>query len=326
MVDEAALDYNLVKQATLQYLNVMEETYRCRFREYYAAMECDVAFRFPTAEAASWDLKVQHRTCRILRSARNLSPVKSDFATLRNQVDINKRAIAIHETKIDGLEQYCPNPVLESPYPGDFIGSAHHYHPRADSGAAKTNTRCPPKRVPSANHFFHTANPLCSRLRATVSEDNAALGSLQASPQNSQLFLGSAHHYHPRADSGAAKTNTRYPPKRVPSANHFFHTANPLCSHLRVTASEDNAGQLTGKPAGAQPDYRVCWCAVSRGHPGQPKSFPHPPGSTRPIVKRPLGAPIYGRQWNSLDSIWRHPGYCAHPALHTECLYWMRHS
>ncbi|MBN3277511.1 TBCD8 protein, partial [Polyodon spathula] len=32
--------------------------------------------------------------------------------------------------------------------------SAHHYHPCADSGAAKTNTHCPPKRVPSAARFF----------------------------------------------------------------------------------------------------------------------------------------------------------------------------
>ncbi|MGH0153304.1 UNVERIFIED_CONTAM: hypothetical protein FKN15_024272 [Acipenser sinensis] len=35
---------------------------------------------------------------------------------------------------------------------------------------------------------------------------------------------------------------------------------------------EDNAalGQFTGKPAGARPDDRGRWCAVSRGHPGRP--------------------------------------------------------
>ncbi|MGH0154354.1 UNVERIFIED_CONTAM: hypothetical protein FKN15_029013 [Acipenser sinensis] len=33
-------------------------------------------------------------------------------------------------------------------------GSAHRYLPRADSGGAKMNTRCPPKRVPSAARFF----------------------------------------------------------------------------------------------------------------------------------------------------------------------------
>ncbi|MGH0173046.1 UNVERIFIED_CONTAM: hypothetical protein FKN15_064916 [Acipenser sinensis] len=35
-------------------------------------------------------------------------------------------------------------------------GSAHRYHPYTDSGAAKTSTRCPPTRVPSADHFFFT--------------------------------------------------------------------------------------------------------------------------------------------------------------------------
>ncbi|MGH0122025.1 UNVERIFIED_CONTAM: hypothetical protein FKN15_007369 [Acipenser sinensis] len=60
---------------------------------------------------------------------------------------------------------------------------AHCYHPCADSGAVKTRTCSPPKRVPSADRFFHTADSPCSRLRATESEDNAALGSLQASLQ-----------------------------------------------------------------------------------------------------------------------------------------------
>ncbi|MGH0172354.1 UNVERIFIED_CONTAM: hypothetical protein FKN15_063283 [Acipenser sinensis] len=32
-----------------------------------------------------------------------------------------------------------------------------------------------------------------------------------------------------------------------------------------------SSGQLTGKPAGAQPVYRGRWCTVSRGHPGPPK-------------------------------------------------------
>ncbi|MGH0175911.1 UNVERIFIED_CONTAM: hypothetical protein FKN15_017452 [Acipenser sinensis] len=64
------------------------------------------------------------------------------------------------------------------------VGSAHRYHPCADSGGAKMNTRCPLKSVPSAAHFFtHSADSPCSRLRATAWEDNAALGSLQASPQ-----------------------------------------------------------------------------------------------------------------------------------------------
>ncbi|MGH0154392.1 UNVERIFIED_CONTAM: hypothetical protein FKN15_026876 [Acipenser sinensis] len=75
-----------------------------------------------------------------------------------------------------------------------------------------------------------------------------------------------AHRYHPCTDSGAAKMNTRCPPKRVPSADCFF-------SHCRLTMQpprrysvrgQCSSGQLTGKPAGTRPDYRCCWCAKGR--------------------------------------------------------------
>ncbi|MGH0147640.1 UNVERIFIED_CONTAM: hypothetical protein FKN15_011756 [Acipenser sinensis] len=74
---------------------------------------------------------------------------------------------------------------------------------------------------------------------------------------------GSAYRYHPRADLGAAKTNTRCPPKRVPSADRFF-------SHFRLTVQppqsysiggQRSSGQLKGKPAGTRPDYRGRWCS-----------------------------------------------------------------
>ncbi|MGH0129897.1 UNVERIFIED_CONTAM: hypothetical protein FKN15_029239 [Acipenser sinensis] len=45
------------------------------------------------------------------------------------------------------------------------------------------NTRCPPKRVPSADRFFTHCGLTMQPPRATASEDNTALGSLQASPQ-----------------------------------------------------------------------------------------------------------------------------------------------
>ncbi|MGH0126271.1 UNVERIFIED_CONTAM: hypothetical protein FKN15_027921 [Acipenser sinensis] len=35
-----------------------------------------------------------------------------------------------------------------------------------------------------------------------------------------------------------------------------------------------SSGKLTGKPAGARRVYRGRWCAVSRGHPGRPKTSP----------------------------------------------------
>ncbi|MGH0163633.1 UNVERIFIED_CONTAM: hypothetical protein FKN15_044961 [Acipenser sinensis] len=48
------------------------------------------------------------------------------------------------------------------------------------------NTRCPLKRVPSADRFFHTADSPCSHPRATTSEDNAALRQLTGKPADAQ--------------------------------------------------------------------------------------------------------------------------------------------
>ncbi|MGH0152150.1 UNVERIFIED_CONTAM: hypothetical protein FKN15_053522 [Acipenser sinensis] len=73
-----------------------------------------------------------------------------------------------------------------------------------------------------------------------------------------------ARRYHPCADSGGAKMNTRFPPKRVPSAARFFTlcrlTVQPPQSYS--VGGQRSSGQLTGKPAGARPDYRGRWCAV----------------------------------------------------------------
>ncbi|MGH0126783.1 UNVERIFIED_CONTAM: hypothetical protein FKN15_038306 [Acipenser sinensis] len=97
--------------------------------------------------------------------------------------------------------------------------------------------------------------------------------------------------------------NTRCPPKHVPSAARFF----TLCRLTRQPPQSYSVGgqrsseQLTGKPAGARPDYRGRWCAVSRGHPGRPNPS-LPLDDARPIARRPLGAPVHGRLWNSLDS------------------------
>ncbi|MGH0166891.1 UNVERIFIED_CONTAM: hypothetical protein FKN15_053047 [Acipenser sinensis] len=135
------------------------------------------------------------------------------------------------------------------------------------------------------------------------------------------------HRYLPCADSGGVKMNPRCPPKRVPSAARFFTlcrlTVQPPQSYS--VGGQRSSGQLTGKPAGARPDHRGRWCAVSRGHPGRPKPS-LPQGDARPIVCRPLGAPVHGRQRNSLDSNRRPPDYRGHPALHVERLYWMRNS
>ncbi|MGH0144098.1 UNVERIFIED_CONTAM: hypothetical protein FKN15_071246 [Acipenser sinensis] len=56
----------------------------------------------------------------------------------------------------------------------------------------------------------------------------------------------------------------------VPSAARFFTlcrlTVQPPQSYS--VGGQCSSEQLTGKPAGARPDYRGRWCAVSRGHPG----------------------------------------------------------
>ncbi|MGH0150144.1 UNVERIFIED_CONTAM: hypothetical protein FKN15_076881 [Acipenser sinensis] len=58
--------------------------------------------------------------------------------------------------------------------------------------------------------------------------------------------------------------NTRCPPKRVPSAARFFTlcrlTVQPPQSYS--VGGQRRSGQLTGKPAGARPDYRDRWRAV----------------------------------------------------------------
>ncbi|MGH0155287.1 UNVERIFIED_CONTAM: hypothetical protein FKN15_033046 [Acipenser sinensis] len=97
--------------------------------------------------------------------------------------------------------------------------------------------------------------------------------------------------------------NTRCPPKRVPSAARFFTlcrlTMQPPQSYS--VGGQRSSGQLTGKPAGARPDYRGRWCAVSRGHSGRPNP-PSPRATLGQLRAAPLGAPDHGRLWNSLDS------------------------
>ncbi|MGH0119886.1 UNVERIFIED_CONTAM: hypothetical protein FKN15_059814 [Acipenser sinensis] len=80
---------------------------------------------------------------------------------------------------------------------------------------------------------------------AATSVEHAALGSLQASPQA------------PGQSTGVA------------GARPAMHSIQSYS-----VRGQRSSGQLTGKPAGAQPDYRGRWCAVSQGHPGRPKPFP----------------------------------------------------
>ncbi|MGH0150861.1 UNVERIFIED_CONTAM: hypothetical protein FKN15_022083 [Acipenser sinensis] len=87
-------------------------------------------------------------------------------------------------------------------------------------------------------------------------------------PGQTTGVTGSAHRYHPCADSGGAKMNTRCPPKRVPSAVRFFKlcrlTVQPPQSYS--VGGQCSCGQLRGKPTGARPDYRGRWCALAVPH------------------------------------------------------------
>ncbi|MGH0180221.1 UNVERIFIED_CONTAM: hypothetical protein FKN15_003772 [Acipenser sinensis] len=82
--------------------------------------------------------------------------------------------------------------TAESRGDGKMKSSAHRYHPCADSGAAKTSARCPPKRVPSADQFFSHCRLTMQPAKATALVDNAALGSLQAIPQAHGQTTGAA--------------------------------------------------------------------------------------------------------------------------------------
>ncbi|MGH0140573.1 UNVERIFIED_CONTAM: hypothetical protein FKN15_030500 [Acipenser sinensis] len=125
---------------------------------------------------------------------------------------------------------------------------------------------------------------------------------------------------------GGAKMNTLCPPKRVPSAVRFFTlcrlTVQPPRSYS--VGGQRSSGQLTGKPAGARPDYRGRWCAVSRGHPGRPNP-PSPRATLGQLGIAPwelpstVGCGIAWIQTRDIQAIER--------ILHSsECFYWMCHS
>ncbi|MGH0123806.1 UNVERIFIED_CONTAM: hypothetical protein FKN15_066846 [Acipenser sinensis] len=71
--------------------------------------------------------------------------------------------------------------------------------------------------------------------------------------------------------------NTRCPPKRVPSAARFFTlcrlTMQPPQSYS--VGGQRSSGQLTGKPASVQPDYRGRWCPVKYLAQGYSSSLSH---------------------------------------------------
>ncbi|MGH0169902.1 UNVERIFIED_CONTAM: hypothetical protein FKN15_057649 [Acipenser sinensis] len=136
------------------------------------------------------------------------------------------------------------------------------------------NTRCPPKRVPSAARFFTLCRLTVQLPQSFSLGGQRSSGQLTGKPAGARpdyrgrwcaiCYGSSAHRHHPCAESGGVKMNTRCPPKRVPSAARFFTlcklTVQPPQSYS--IRGQRSSGQLTGKPAGARPDYRGRWCAI----------------------------------------------------------------
>ncbi|MGH0184756.1 UNVERIFIED_CONTAM: hypothetical protein FKN15_015886 [Acipenser sinensis] len=78
--------------------------------------------------------------------------------------------------------------------------------------------------------------------------------------------------------------------------------SRPLFSHCGLTmqppksyrvGGQCSSEQLTGKSAGARPDYRDRWCTVSRGHPGRPNP---------PSPRATLGQ-LYAAPWKLPSSV-----------------------
>ncbi|MGH0153045.1 UNVERIFIED_CONTAM: hypothetical protein FKN15_023920 [Acipenser sinensis] len=120
--------------------------------------------------------------------------------------------------------------------------------------------------------------------------------------------------------------NTRCPPKRVPSAARFFTLCELTVQQPQSysVGGQRSSGQLTGKPAGARPDYRGRCCSVSREHPGRPN-----PPSPRATFGQLSAAPSELPSMVGCGIAWTRTGgvQAIERILHSsECFYWMRHT
>ncbi|MGH0134976.1 UNVERIFIED_CONTAM: hypothetical protein FKN15_012511 [Acipenser sinensis] len=119
--------------------------------------------------------------------------------------------------------------------------------------------------------LLYTADSPCSHPRATELEDNTALGQLTGKPAGAWPDYRSRWYAAQLTATTPALTREGEDEHTLSSeacadSRPLLYTADSPCSHPRDTESEDNTalGQLTGKPAGARPDYRSRWYAEKK--------------------------------------------------------------
>ncbi|MGH0145398.1 UNVERIFIED_CONTAM: hypothetical protein FKN15_048862 [Acipenser sinensis] len=119
-------------------------------------------------EAGSAEPPVQEQRASSYPQAQGRGPAKAppQLTEQQQQPQVKSRDASHHETDRGGYssEEDGAGGAYRGGRKGmrqqrSEAGSAHCYHPCADLGAAKTNTCCPPKRVPSADRFFSHCRP-----------------------------------------------------------------------------------------------------------------------------------------------------------------------
>ncbi|MGH0144806.1 UNVERIFIED_CONTAM: hypothetical protein FKN15_003228 [Acipenser sinensis] len=164
------------------------------------------------------------------------------------------------------------------------------------------NTRCPPKRVPSASRFFTLCRLTVQPSQSYSVRGQRSSGQLPGKPADawpdyrgrwrtvSRGHPGRPNPPSPLATLGQLSAAPWKHPSTVGCGIAWIRTHDIQAierilhsSELTVQPSQSysiggqrSSGQLPGKPADAWPDYRGRWCAVSRGHPGRPN--PPSPG------------------------------------------------
>ncbi|MGH0175509.1 UNVERIFIED_CONTAM: hypothetical protein FKN15_070568 [Acipenser sinensis] len=101
--------------------------------------------------------------------------------------------------------------------------------------------------------------------------------------------------------------NTRCPPKRVPSAARFFTLCRLIVQPPQSysVGGQRSSGQLTGKPAGARPDYRGRWSPESLAAQESEEGLQEEMSCSQTVWAGELnGVPIIGSSKASVELAW----------------------